>query len=85
MGYRASVTPARGQFQSVRSRDRAKNVICTAAYGRELSPGGLSPGGSRCGPGGGGHHGGIRGDLKVQDPAQCRGVSILHEKWCNAS
>lgn len=29
--------------------------------------------------------GGSRGDLKLQDPLQWRGVNILHEKWCKAS
>lgn len=37
-------------------------------------------------PAAAGAQGGSRGGLEVQVPAQCRGgVSILREKWCNAS
>lgn len=51
--------------------------------GLRRAAGRMASGGEWGGSGGG--HWGSSGGLKEQFPVQCRGVSILQEKWCSAS
>lgn len=59
-------------------------ALCGLCPGLRRAAGRMASGGGAMGRVRGGHWG-SRGGLKEQFPVQCRGVSILQEKWCSAS